>query len=169
MANTRFLSLAAVAFFAAVATPAFAKNDLQSIEGKWVMDNKNGKSAADAPGHLAEEIKVDGNTLVIKSKYDQPQNGIYPLAWLGIMTEKLELGTDGQETVNQIGPYRHVSKTSIEGTTITTTWTATNDPGSVEGQWVRTLSEDGKTMTLQVKGKASDGRTIDNTVVFRRK
>src|SRR5689334_15191917 len=121
MANTRFLSVAALALLAAVATPSFGKNDVQSIEGKWVMDNKNGKSAAEAPGHLAEEIKVDGNTLVIKSKYDQPQNGVYPLAWLGIMTEKLELGMGGEETVNQIGPFRHVSKTTVDGSTVTTT------------------------------------------------
>ena len=45
---------------------------------------------------------MDGNTLVVKSRYDQPKDGVYPLAWLGIMTEKLELGTDGNEIVNQM-------------------------------------------------------------------
>lgn len=168
MATRRFLSLAAVAVLAAGLTPAFPKSNEQAFEGKWIMDKKS-PSATTAPGHLIEEIKLDGNTLVIKSKYDQPKDGVYPLAWLGVMTEKLELGTDGNEVVNQIGPFRHVSKTTIDGNTITTTWNATNDPGTVDGQWVRTVSDDGRIMTLKIQGKASDGRTIDETLLFNRK
>jgi hypothetical protein len=168
MATHRFLSVAAVAIFAAGLAPSFAKNNEQSFEGKWVMDKKS-PSATTAPGHLVQELKMDGNTLVVKSNYDQPKDGVYPLAWLGIMAEKIELGTDGNEVVNHFGPYTHVSKTTIEGNTVTTTWHATDEPGSVEGQWIRTVASDGRTMTLQIKGKASDGRTIDETVQFNRK
>ena len=32
----------------------------------------------------------------------------------------------------------------------TTDWRATNNDGHIEGQWIRTLSDDGREMTLQI-------------------
>ena len=59
---------------------------------------------------LQIEMKQDGPRLVIKSKYQEPKNAIYPLLWVGIMTYELELTTDGTEKVNQIGPFAHNSR-----------------------------------------------------------
>src|SRR5689334_12722478 len=74
-----------------------------SFAGKWVLDAKKSPNVANAPAHLVQEIKPDGDKLVVKSRYDQPQDGMYPIFWVGIMTDELELGTDGKETVNSIG------------------------------------------------------------------
>lgn len=167
MATSRLLRLTGLTIAALVSLQAADRASNQVFEGKWSLD-KNA-SGSGVPGHLVEEIKTNGSELQINSKYDQPQNGIYPLAWLGIMAEKINLGLDGNEVMNQFGPYRHVSKTTISGNTMTTTWTATDPPGTVEGTWIRTVADDGRTMTLQVKGKASDGRTFDSTVHLRRK
>jgi hypothetical protein len=52
---------------------------------------------------------------------------------------------------------------------MTTDFTASNEGGKVEGQWIRTLSEDRKQMTMQVLATASDGRKLDQTLVFKRK
>lgn len=138
------------------------------FEGKWVMD-KNKTQAMGAPEDLQMEMKQDGSKLTIKSKYREPRNAIYPLLWVGIMTYELELTTDGTEKVTQIGPFAHNSKTRVEGNKMTTEFTASNDTGKVEGQWIRTLSPDGKEMTMQILSNASDGRKLDQTLVFKRK
>ena len=83
------------------------------------------------------------------------------------MTYELELTTDGTEKVNQIGPFAHNSRTRVEGNKMTTEFIASNDAGKVDGQWIRTLSPDGKEMTLQVLTNASDGRKLDQTLVFQ--
>ncbi len=140
------------------------------FEGKWILDATNGTSAADGPKALEQEIKVEGGGLKIKSKYKEPRSGLYELQWLGIMAYELNLSTDGSEQVNILGPYKHQSKTTLDGNRMVTEWVAQNEEGgNVRGQWIRTLSPDGRQMTLQVQGKISDGRSIDKTLMFRRK
>jgi hypothetical protein len=138
------------------------------FDGKWVLD-KNKTQATGGPEDLQLEIKQKDNKVVIKSKYIEPRNAIYPLLWVGIMTYELELPTDGTERVTQIGPFAHNSKTKIEGNKMVTDFVASNDTGKVDGQWIRTLSGDGKEMTLQVMTAASDGRKLDQTLFFKRK
>jgi hypothetical protein len=89
--------------------------------------------------------------------------------WVGIMTYELPLSIDGSEKTNQVGPYTHVSKSSVDGNRLITDWKATMENGAVEGQWIRTVSPDGKEMTLQIISKASDGRNMDQTLVMRRR
>lgn len=150
-------------------TPSIAASSASptSFAGKWVLDSKKSANLANAPAHLVQEIKPEGDKLVVKSRYDQPENGMYPIFWVGIMTEELDLTTDGNETVNSIGPFDHRSKTTAEGNSLKTEWTAMG--GQVEGEWVRTLSEDGKHMTMELKGKCSDGRQMTATLFFNKK
>jgi hypothetical protein len=138
------------------------------FDGKWALD-KQKTQAVGAPEDLQIEMKSEGPKLVIKSKYREPKTAIYPLLWVGIMTYELELTTDGTEKVNQIGPFAHNSRTRIEGNKMVTEFTASNEGGKVDGQWIRTLSPDGKEMTLQVLANSSDGRKLDQTLVFKRK
>lgn len=136
--------------------------------GKWELDKKK-TQATGAPERLRFEMKPEGNKVLIKSQYVEPKNAIYPLLWVGIMTYELPLSTDGSEITNHIGPFTHVSKTTLEGNKMTTDWKAALENGQVEGQWVRTVSDDGREMTLQIISKASDGRNMDQTLVFRRR
>jgi hypothetical protein len=146
---------------------AFA-GDPRPFEGKWALDKKGSKDAQ-APGNLVQEIRRQGGNIVINSKYEQPKNGVYPMVWLGIMTEKLELNPDGRQITNTIGPYKYASKTTVFGNSMVTDWNAVDRPGSVKGQWVRTLNDDGKTMTMRVKVNASDGKSYDRTLLFKKK
>ena len=156
-------------FFALAGLVAGADGPLGTFEGKWKLDKKK-TQATGAPEDLEFEIKKDGASgIVIKSKYREPKSAIYPLMWVGIMTYELPLSSDGSEKTNQIGPFAHVSKTTIDGKKMTTDWRATNDNGHVEGQWIRTLSDDGRELTLQIISKASDGRNMDQTLVFARR
>lgn len=141
------------------------------FQGKWELDKK-APQVAGAPEDLQCEIKQDNSKVVIKSKYVEPRNAVYPLLWVGIMTYELELPVDGSAKVTHIGPFAHNAKTRIEGNKMITEFTAANGAeggGKVEGQWIRTLSDDGKQMTLQVLTNASDGRKLDQTLVFKRK
>jgi len=145
----------------------------RSFDGKWVMDKKASPSVQVAPAALIQQFKSEGDKLVIRSNYQQPKNGVYPIFWLGVMTEELELRPDGSELVSSIGPYQYVSKTKQDGNKLVTDWVANlangDTTGKVEGQWVRTISEDGKEMTMEMSGKCSDGRQMQATLVFHKK
>jgi hypothetical protein len=137
--------------------------------GKWELD-KNKTQATGAPEDFSFEIKQNGNSgIIVASKYREPRNSVYPLMWVGIMTYELPLSTDGSLKTNQIGPFAHVSKTTVNGNKMVTDWQASMDKGGVQGQWIRTVSPDGREMTLQVISKASDGRNMDQTLFFKRK
>jgi len=137
--------------------------------GKWKID-KSKTRAAGVPDDLQMEIKSQGsNGLLVKSNYKEPKSAMYPLLWVGVMTYELPLSIDGTEKQNQIGPFMHVSKTTLDGNKMTTDWKATIDKGGVEGQWIRTLSADRREMDLQIVAKSSDGRNMDQTLVFKRR
>lgn len=139
------------------------------FDGKWVADSETALTEG-TPDIRELQIKQKGNEIVIKSKYVEPRNGIYPLLWLGVMAYELKLNADGSDTVNLLGPYKHQSKTTVEGLKMTTQFQAANEAGeAVSGQWIRSVSEDGKQLTCQIQTKASDGRTLDQTLTFRRK
>ena len=141
---------------------------MSSFNGKWELDKKK-TTAVGAPEELREDISLDGSKLMIKSRYREPKSNMYPLLWVGVMTYELPLTADGTEKVNQIGPFVHKSKTSIEGQKMTTDFTATTEGGTVTGQWIRTLASEGKEMTLQIIASSTDGRKMDQTLFFRRK
>ncbi len=165
LSRSRFLALAiAVPMLVFAATPG-----ANPFVGKWRIDKSKTK-AQGVPDDLEVEIKQDGNAgLLVKSKYREPKTNMYPLLWVGVMTYELPLSTDGTEKQNQIGPFMHVSKTQLDGNKMTTDWKATIENGSVEGQWIRTVSDDGRQMDLQIIAKASDGRNMDQTLVFKRR
>ena len=171
------LKTRSAAFLLILASFAAGASKPQGFEGKWVLDKKKSPEAAQAPQELVQQIKLGGSNMIIKSKFAQPRNGIYPMLWVGIMTEELHLNTDGSEASKSIGPFQLRSKTQQDGDAIVTSWTANmengmapgQEGGSVEGQWLRSVSEDGRVMVLQVKGKCSDGRTLDTKLYFNRK
>jgi hypothetical protein len=148
--------------------------NLKPFLGKWQLD-KSKTTAKGGPEDLQCELKQKDGGLLIKSKYQEPKNATYPLLWVGVMTYELPLSIDGSEKRNQIGPYQQVAKTTIDGNKMTTDWTVHLANGeniaqaAVQGQWIRTVSDDGKEMALHVISKTSDGRNLDETLYFRRK
>lgn len=159
-------TIAAILAFATILPAADSGNP---FIGKWEIDKKK-TQAVGVPDRMQVEIKKDGdNGVVVKSKYQEPKSAVYPLLWVGIMTYELPLSTDGSEKQTQIGPFMHVSRSTLDGNTLTTDWKATIENGNVEGKWIRTVSPDGREMNLQIQAKASDGRNMDQTIVFKRR
>ena len=143
----------------------------RGFDGKWVLDkNANNTATVPAPEGLQQRIKSSGNNILIESVFKEPSNSITPLLYLGIMITTMRLVPDGSETVNQVGPFMQTSKTTIDGNKMETEWVAKHTSGEVvNGHWTRTLSDDGKRMTLDIKENASQGQSGTATLNFVKK
>jgi hypothetical protein len=147
---------------------AGTRDSVETFSGKWVLD-KHSPRPGDAPNDLETKIKQDNSGLTIESNFSEPNNGVLPLLYLGVMTEKLYLSTDGQEQQSQIGPFTTVFKTSMDGNKLMTEWAAQINGDPVEGHWIHTLSDDGKHMTLQIKESSTHTQHAEATLYFVRK
>jgi hypothetical protein len=148
---------------------ADARGDQDSFSGKWVLDNRAPRPG-DAPDRLQTKIKQDGTGITIESTFQEPKDGVVPLLYLGVMTEKLHLDTDGQEQQQQIGPFMAAFKTNMDGEKkLTTQWAAQIRGDQVQGHWVHTLSDDGKHMTLKIEESSTHGQHAEATLEFVRK
>jgi hypothetical protein len=149
--------------------PAMAKDPKdQGFSGKWVMD-RSASHGSEMLGDLRQDIKVSGSEVTVASRFPEPATGIAPLLYLGVMATSIRLTTDGQPVTNHIGPFDQISKTTIEGNKMTTEWTANKNGDPVEGKWVRTLSDDGKKMTMELTESSTHGQKGDATITFKRK
>jgi hypothetical protein len=142
-----------------------------SFDGKWVLDKKAGNTATvPPPDDLRQNIKASGGNISIDSTFKEPNNAITPLLYLGIMVTNIKLNPDGSETVNQVGPFMQTSKTTIDGNKMDTEWVAKHTSGEVvNGHWTRTLADDGKHMTLEIKESSTQGQSGTATLNFVKK
>jgi hypothetical protein len=154
--------------FIVVLNVASAKDNPDSFSGKWVLD-KHSPKPGDSPNNLETKIKQGSSGLTIESSFREPDNGVVPLLYLGVMTNRLQLKTDGQEQQSQIGPFMAAFKTTLDGNKLTTEWKAQINGDPVEGHWVHTLSDDGKHMTLEIQESSTHGQHAEATLNFVRK
>jgi hypothetical protein len=153
--------------FLIVTISASASSMDDGFSGKWVLD-KN-QASPDAPGNLETRIKQDGSGITLESTFKEPDNGVVPLVYLGIMTTHMRLSFDGSTQQNQIGPFQMASKTTVNGNTMDTEWTAVVKEDQVQGHWTHTISDDGKHMTLEIKETSTQGQTAQAKLNFVRK
>lgn len=149
----------------------FAKDSNESrFKGKWVLDRGASTATFDIPENLTQEIKPKGSDLNIITTWREPQNGIAPLGLLGVMTTQYQIGLNGQETTNYVGPFKVVSKTTENGNQLVTDWTAADQNGkTVTGHWTRSVSDDGRQMTLEIQEQENGGPSNNAKLVFRKK
>ncbi len=153
-----------------LAVNAISAKDVKNegFSGRWVLD-KSSQHPGDAPNSLEQRIKQDNSGVTIESTFKEPDNGVVPLLYLGVMTTKLRLGTNGDVQQNQIGPFQMGSKTTINGNQMETEWTAMAKNDQVQGHWTHTLSSDGRHMTLAIKQTSTQGHEAEATLHFVRK
>ena len=152
----------------ALATALVMAADRTGFDGKWMLDKSGSTGDEPVPLNLLQKVKTNGSEIRVESTFAEPANGVAPLLYVGIMANSLALSTDGSEKQNQIGPFQQASKTTIDGTTMTTEWTAVIKGEAVNGKWVRTLDPDGRHMTLEIQ-ESSKGEDHHATLKFRRK
>lgn len=161
------MRLLSVAFLIASVSTVYASGKDEGFTGRWVLD-KN-QPSSDAPGSLETRIKQDGSGVTIESTFKEPDNGIVPLLYLGVMTTRMHLSFDGSAQQNQIGPFQMASKTTLNGNQMDTQWTAAVKDDQVQGHWTHTLSDDGKHMTLEIKESSTQGQSAQAMLRFVRK
>lgn len=145
-----------------------AQGDGVLWSGKWVLDIRQSNAPQGLTG-LEERIKQNGAEIEVESKFPEPANGVLPLMYLGILTNSFKLKADGSEVVNQIGPFMHTSRTTAAGNSLETEWKSQVDGQPVQGHWQRTLSDDGKRMTLKVIESSTHGQAGNAELVFKKK
>ena len=140
----------------------------EGFSGRWVLD-KTSQRPGDAPNSLEQRIRQDKSGVTIESTFKEPENGVVPLLYLGVMTTNLHLSTTGETQQNQIGPFQMGSKTTVSGNQMETEWTAMAKNDQVQGHWTHTLSTDGRHMTLEIKENSTQGHQAEATLHFVRK
>jgi hypothetical protein len=144
-----------------------AAADRSGFEGRWVLD-RQGTGDEPVPVDLIQKIRKKGLNVEVQSTFAEPAGGVVPLLYVGIMWNNLTLSTDGSVQQNQIGPFQQASKTTLDGTTMTTEWTAAIKGDNVNGRWIRTLDPDGRRMTLEIH-ESCNGQDHHAMLNFRRK
>ena len=144
-----------------------AKDKDEGFNGRWVLD-KNNPRPGDAPNNLETRIKQDGSGLTIESTFREPDNGIVPLVYVGVMTTKMRLALNGDQE-NIVGPFTITSKSTINGNELLTDWTAVIQGDQVQGHWKHTLAPDGRHMTLEIQESSTQGHNAQATLYFVRK
>jgi len=160
------LAVATGFILAANANAKDAKDE--GFSGKWSLDKRSPRPG-DAPNNLDTRIKQDGSGLTIESTFKEPDNGVVPLVYLGLMTTKMHLNTSGEEQETIIGPFTMSSKTTRNGNRMLTDWTANMRGDQVQGHWTHTLSDDGKRMTLEIEESSTQGQHSEVMLYFVRK
>ncbi len=162
--SKRFTLISGLALLLAV--PGFTKD--KGFNGKWVIDKNASTASFEIPDNLIQQIKEKGSEEVIQTTWREPGNGIAPLPLLGIMVTTMTFKLNGEDAINEIGPFKQASKTTLSANQQITEYTALVNGENVTGKWVRSLSPDGKQMTLELT-QESGGKNSQGKLVFNRK
>lgn len=160
--------------FLLLASLAFAQGKTPDFSGTWVLDKTKsdpimmggrGGGGGGQPGMMPDvtlTIEHSGTTLKIKRVTKTEQ---------GERVEERTYTTDGKENINQVAgfgrgggggtPSEFKSKSKWEGSKLvikgSTTRETPNGPITIETTEVRSLSEDGKTLTVEITTSTPQG------------
>jgi hypothetical protein len=162
----RLVSAVSTVILMGLTFSTYAKDE--GFAGRWVLD-KSEQLPPDGPGNLETRIKQDHSGLTIESTFREPDSGVVPLLYLGVMATKVRLSLDGNLQQNAIGPFQMGSKTTVNGKQLDTEWTAVVKGDQVQGHWTHTLSDDGRHMTLEIKENSTQGQGGQATLHFVKK
>jgi hypothetical protein len=86
-----------------------------------------------------------------------------------IADRQAELRADGKEEVVKTGVFEQRSRTVWEGQRLVTSWTMKTPQDPPQGRWVRSLSADGKTQTVEIEFRSAMMGTLQVTLIFTRR
>lgn len=154
------ISIAAFGILTVLAAP------VPDFSGEWKLVSATGTSP---PDEILVQFKQSVTALNVTTQWQEPPNGQYGLTLLGVVTPELKLSTDGREDLNQAGPFVLHSRTRWNGTRLLTSWKTSEFLGSsFHGEWIRSLSGDGRELTWEIHANSSLGQHSDAVLTFRR-
>jgi len=131
------------------ATPAGVPRD---FSGRWELDKSQSELPSPAPDNLVEVIEQrDSQLKIMATSKDWNVNKPIAVTLFALMIPELSTSTDNRESIQPYGPGQLRSKTHWEERNLVTDWTLErNGQAAVTGRWVRHLSEDGTTQTVDI-------------------
>jgi hypothetical protein len=139
---------------------------LPDLSGEWKLVSAAGTKPPDG---FVVQMNQSSATLRVTAHWTEPENGQYGLTLVGLIAPELTFFLDGREDLNQAGPFVLHSKTRWTGARLVTSWNTSQFLGvSFEGQWVRSISADGRELTLEIHANSSQGRRSDAVLKFRK-
>jgi hypothetical protein len=160
-------AIGAMAFVATLWKGRAQQSPQPDLSGTWELVSAVGTTP---PDRFVMQVNQSSTTLRVNSYWNEPEKGEYGLTLIGLLAPELTFSTDGREDLNQAGPFVIHSKTRRNGARLVTTWGTSELMGiSFRGQWVRSVSDEGRESTLEVHADSSQGRRSDATLRFRKK
>jgi len=141
-------SLTAIGTANAMGTPETQTD----FSGRWELDKSQSDLPSPFPDNLVEVIDQHGSELkVTTTSKDWNTDRAIAVSLFALMLPEFSATTDNKETVQPFGPGQVRSKTHWEAKDLVTEWTLErNGQVAVTGRWVRRLSTDGNTQTIQI-------------------
>jgi len=141
-------SLTAVGSAKALSTP----EPQTDFSGRWELDKAQSDLPSPFPDNLVEVIDQHGSEFkVTTTSKDWNTNKAIAVSLFALMLPEFSTATDNKESIQPFGPGQVRSKTHWEGSDLATEWTLErNGEVAVTGRWLRKLSEDGNTQTIEI-------------------
>lgn len=144
---------------------AAAKHD--GFSGTWLLD-KDCPQPPNAPMDLKTKIKQKDSRVTLESTFREPAGGVVPLIYLGVMTERMKLATNGRPQDNRFGPFLMRTQTRLQGNQMITDWVAVVGKAQVDGHWTHTL-KDADHLILEIRQHSATGEEREATLYLVRK
>ena len=155
-------SLTAVGTAMAVSAP----EPPTDFSGRWELDKSQSDLPSSFPDNVVEIIDQHSPEFgwswkfkMTSSSNDWNPNKPIAFSLFALMVPDFSTTTDNKVTIQQFGPGQVRSKTHWEGNNLATDWTLERNSEfqgkqhltiAVTGRWVRSLSPDGSTQTIQI-------------------
>jgi len=136
------------------------------FSGRWELDKAQSDLPSPFPDNLVEVIDQHSSEFgwnwkfkMTSSSNDWNPNKPIAVSLFALMVPDFSTTTDNKVSIQQFGPGQVRSKTHWEGNNLVTDWTLERNSEfqgkqqltiAVTGRWVRSLSPDGNTQTIQI-------------------
>jgi hypothetical protein len=160
----------AVIFLAMVlAVGLRAQQGRPDFSGQWKLDITRTQTPAELPG-MEQTIEHKEPSLKWSTKIStQDGSAMLPPFLMGIADPEGNLITDGKEIIRTVGPFERRSRSEWQGQRLVTTWSVKTPQDPPHGKWIRSLSADGKTQTVDIEFQSEMMGTIQAHLVFSRR
>lgn len=151
----RFLLYLTAVAAMVIAAPVPGADKPPNLSGKWTLDKASSEFARGAPDSLTAAITDDGKSIRMVQTVGGPEGD-----------RATEIDFDrGAETVNHMGDMEMRTKLRQDGAKLLEDTTFTGPRGTLTRKSVITLSEDGRTLTLDAGYESPDGAFREKIVL----
>jgi hypothetical protein len=129
------------------------------LSGRWKLDKTRSTLPPASPDDLVQVIEQRDQQLRVTTTSKEWSGDFskniekpIPLTLFSLTVPEWTATTDGVERSEKYGPAELKSKTHWDGDRLTTAWSLERDGRpEIVGEWVRSLSADGRTQSLGIK------------------